>query len=32
MVYSRDTELHYIVRETGGYLYFQLYGRWHDEP
>jgi uncharacterized SAM-binding protein YcdF (DUF218 family) len=32
MVYSRDTEFHYIVRETGGYLYFQLYGRWHDEP
>ena len=32
MVYSRDTEFHYIVRETGGYLYFQLYGRWHDKP
>jgi uncharacterized SAM-binding protein YcdF (DUF218 family) len=31
-VYSRDTQFHYIVRETGGYLYFQLYGRWHDEP
>lgn len=32
MVYSRDTQFHYIVRETGGYLYFQLYGRWYDEP
>jgi vancomycin permeability regulator SanA len=32
MVYSRDTQLHYIVRETGGYLYFQLIGRWRDEP
>ena len=31
-VYSRDTQLHYIVRETGGYLYFQLIGRWRDEP
>ncbi|MDN3353417.1 YdcF family protein [Actinomadura sp. DC4] len=31
-VYSRDTQFHYIVRETGGYLYFQLYGRWRDEP
>lgn len=30
-VYSRDTQLHYIVRETGGYLYFQLYGRWHGD-
>jgi len=28
-VYSRDTQLHYIVRETGGYLYFQLSGRWN---
>jgi vancomycin permeability regulator SanA len=27
-VYSRDTQFHYIVRETGGYLYFQLYARW----
>jgi vancomycin permeability regulator SanA len=32
MVYSRDTQFHYIVRETGGYLYFQLIGRWRDEP
>jgi uncharacterized SAM-binding protein YcdF (DUF218 family) len=31
-VYSRDTQLHYIVRETGGYLYFQLIGRWRDQP
>ncbi len=31
-VYSRDTQFHYIVRETGGYLYFQLLGRWRDEP
>jgi uncharacterized SAM-binding protein YcdF (DUF218 family) len=31
-VYSRDTQFHYIVRETGGYLYFQLIGRWRDEP
>jgi vancomycin permeability regulator SanA len=31
-VYSRDTQFHYIVRETGGYLYFQLVGRWHHEP
>lgn len=31
-VHSRDTQFHYIVRETGGYLYFQLIGRWHDEP
>jgi vancomycin permeability regulator SanA len=31
-VYSRDTQFHYIVRETGGYLYFQLYARWYDEP
>ena len=31
-VYSRDTQLHYIVRETGGYLYFQLIGRWRGEP
>jgi vancomycin permeability regulator SanA len=31
-VYSRDTQFHYIVRETGGYLYFQLWARWHDEP
>jgi vancomycin permeability regulator SanA len=31
-VYSRDTQFHYIVRETGGYLYFQLVARWRDEP
>jgi uncharacterized SAM-binding protein YcdF (DUF218 family) len=31
-VYSRDTQFHYIVRETGGYLYFQLVGRWRDQP
>jgi vancomycin permeability regulator SanA len=31
-VYSRDTQVHYIARETGGYLYFQLIGRWRDEP
>jgi len=31
-VYTRDTQFHYIVRETGGYLYFQLVGRWSDEP
>lgn len=32
MVYSRDTEVLYIVRETGGYLYFQLIARWRDQP
>jgi uncharacterized SAM-binding protein YcdF (DUF218 family) len=32
IVYSRDTQFRYIVRETGGYLYFQLIGRWRDEP
>jgi uncharacterized SAM-binding protein YcdF (DUF218 family) len=32
MVYSRDTQIQYIIRETGGYLYFQLIGRWRDEP
>jgi vancomycin permeability regulator SanA len=31
-VYSRDTQFHYIVRETGGYLYFQFIGRWRDQP
>jgi uncharacterized SAM-binding protein YcdF (DUF218 family) len=25
---SRDTQFHYIVRETGGYLYYMLIGRW----
>lgn len=25
---SRDTQFHYIVRETGGYLYYMLVGRW----
>ncbi|GLY83087.1 YdcF family protein [Actinoallomurus iriomotensis] len=32
MVYSRDTQVQYIVREAGGYLYFQLIARWRDEP
>jgi uncharacterized SAM-binding protein YcdF (DUF218 family) len=31
-VHTRDTQFHYIVRETGGYLYFELIGRWRDEP
>jgi uncharacterized SAM-binding protein YcdF (DUF218 family) len=26
---SRDTEFNYIVRETGGYLYYEFIGRWH---
>jgi uncharacterized SAM-binding protein YcdF (DUF218 family) len=30
-VYSRDTQFHYLVRETGGYLYFQLIGRWRGK-
>lgn len=25
---SRHTEAHYIVRETGGYLYYVLIGRY----
>lgn len=25
---SRDTQFHYIVRETGGYLYYMLVERW----
>lgn len=27
-VESRNTQAHYIVRETGGYLYYLLIGRW----
>jgi uncharacterized SAM-binding protein YcdF (DUF218 family) len=32
MVHTRDTQLHYIIRETGGYLYFEFIGQWRDEP
>jgi vancomycin permeability regulator SanA len=28
---SRDTQFHYIVRETGGYLYYMLIGRRHAD-
>jgi uncharacterized SAM-binding protein YcdF (DUF218 family) len=29
MVESRDTQYHYIIRETGGLLYYYLWGRWN---
>ncbi len=28
---SRDTQFHYIERETGGYLYYMLIGRWYGD-
>ncbi|MCO5992487.1 YdcF family protein [Actinoallomurus rhizosphaericola] len=28
---SRDTQFHYIVRETGGYLWYVFIGRWHGD-
>jgi uncharacterized SAM-binding protein YcdF (DUF218 family) len=28
---SRDTQFHYIVRETGGYLYYVFIGRWRGD-
>jgi uncharacterized SAM-binding protein YcdF (DUF218 family) len=28
---SRDTQFHYIVRETGGYLYYLLVERWNGD-
>lgn len=28
---SRDTQFHYIVRETGGLLYYLTIGRWHGD-
>ena len=28
---SRDTQVHYIARETGGYLYYVLVGRWRGD-
>jgi hypothetical protein len=28
---SRDTQFNYIVRETGGYLYYEFIGRWRGD-